>query len=150
MENHAAERWQSFLDVECGGDAELRKRVEMLLRAHQGEDSYLDRGDIEATTAIGTEEPGARIGPYKLLQQIGEGGFGVVYMAEQIKPVRRKVALKIIKPGMGTREVVARFEAERQALALMNHPNVAKVLDAGETESCAMSAPSSGGNRTRA
>jgi serine/threonine protein kinase len=82
-----------------------------------------------------TEGPGTKIGPYKLLQQIGEGGFGIVYMAEQEKPVARKVALKIIKPGMDTKEVIGRFESERQALALMDHPNIAKVLDAGATES---------------
>ena len=80
------------------------------------------------------EGPGTRIGPYKLLQQIGEGGMGVVYMAEQEQPVRRKVALKIIKPGMDSAQVVARFEAERQALALMDHPNIARVFDAGTTE----------------
>src|SRR5262249_31837062 len=77
------------------------------------------------------EVGGAHIGPYKLLQQLGEGGFGVVYMAEQTEPVRRKVAVKIIKPGMDTKEVIARFQSERQALALMDHPNIAKVLDAG-------------------
>src|SRR6185436_9061050 len=81
------------------------------------------------------EEAGSRIGPYKLLQSIGEGGFGRVYMAEQERPVRRRVALKIIKLGMDTRAVVARFEQERQALAMMDHPNIAKVLDAGATES---------------
>ena len=81
------------------------------------------------------EAPGTLIGPYKLLEQIGEGGMGVVYMAEQQSPVRRRVALKIIKPGMDTRQVIARFEAERQALALMDHPNIAQVLDAGATES---------------
>ena len=81
------------------------------------------------------EGPGSVIGPYKLLEQIGEGGFGVVYMAEQQQPVRRKVALKVIKPGMDTRQVIARFEAERQALALMDHANIAKVLDAGATDS---------------
>src|SRR5205085_2625458 len=81
------------------------------------------------------EGPGTRIGPYKLLQQIGEGGFGIVFMAEQDRPVRRKVALKLLKPGMDTRQVVARFEAERQALALMVHPNVAQVFDGGETAS---------------
>src|SRR5262249_26278308 len=80
-----------------------------------------------------TERPGTVIGPYKLLEQIGEGGFGVVFMAEQQEPIRRKVALKVIKPGMDTRQVIARFEAERQALALMDHPNIAKVLDAGTT-----------------
>ena len=81
------------------------------------------------------ERPGTVIGPYKLLEQIGEGGMGVVYMAEQTQPVRRKVALKVIKPGMDTKQVIARFEAERQALAMMDHPNIAKVLDAGATES---------------
>src|SRR5207245_805742 len=82
-----------------------------------------------------TEKPGDRIGRYKLLQQIGEGGCGVVYMAEQEEPVRRRVALKVIKLGMDTKQVIARFEAERQALALMEHPNIAKVLDAGATDS---------------
>ena len=81
------------------------------------------------------EHPGTLIGPYKLLEQIGEGGMGVVYMAEQQTPVRRRVALKIIKPGMDTRQVIARFEAERQALAMMDHSNIARVLDAGATES---------------
>ena len=81
------------------------------------------------------ERPGTVIGPYKLLEQIGEGGFGVVFMAEQTQPVRRKVALKVLKPGMDTRQVVARFEAERQALAIMDHPNIAKVFDGGATGS---------------
>jgi serine/threonine protein kinase len=81
------------------------------------------------------EQAGARVGPYKLLQQIGEGGMGIVFMAEQTEPIQRTVALKIIKPGMDTRQVIARFEAERQALAMMDHPNIAKVLDAGATES---------------
>src|SRR5437773_556372 len=88
----------------------------------------------EAPTASLTEKPGDKIGRYKLLQQIGEGGFGVVYMAEQREPVKRRVALKIIKLGMDTKHVVARFEAERQALAMMDHPNIAKVLDAGATD----------------
>ena len=82
-----------------------------------------------------TERPGTVIGPYKLLQQIGEGGMGVVFMAEQTEPIQRTVALKIIKPGMDTRQVIARFEAERQAVAMMDHPNIAKVLDAGTTDS---------------
>ena len=139
VENHTPEQWDRFLDDACGEDAELRSRVELLLKAHQGEDSFLDRGDAEKNATIDmpavTEKPGDTIGRYKLLQQIGEGGFGVVYMAEQTKPVRRKVALKIIKPGMDTKEVIARFEAERQALALMDHPNIAKVFDAGATDS---------------
>ncbi len=118
----------------------LRRRVELLLKAHQGEDSLLDRGyeDRASSPTIDqpiTEKPGTQIGPYKLLQQIGEGGMGVVYMAEQKEPVKRRVALKIIKPGMDTRQVIARFEAERQALAMMDHPNIAKVLDAGATDS---------------
>src|SRR5262249_44675839 len=82
-----------------------------------------------------SEGPGTLVGPYKLLQQIGEGGFGVVFMAEQTQPVRRMVALKVIKPGMDTAQVIARFEAERQALALMDHPHIAKVFDAGATDS---------------
>src|SRR4029077_19399794 len=82
-----------------------------------------------------TERPGTVIGPYKLLEQIGEGGFGVVFMADQQHPVRRRVALKVLKPGMDTKQVIARFEAERQALALMEHPNIAHVLDAGTTDS---------------
>jgi len=93
---------------------------------------------VLSSTVIGDTSPeqvGSVIGPYKLLQQIGEGGFGVVHMAEQEKPVRRAVALKIIKPGMDTSEVIARFESERQALALMDHPNIARVIDAGATGS---------------
>src|SRR5207248_8391798 len=86
-----------------------------------------------AVMASITEKPGDLIGRYKLLQKIGEGGYGVVYMAEQEEPVRRRVALKVIKRGMDTHQVIARFEAERQALAMMDHPNIAKVLDAGET-----------------
>ncbi len=90
--------------------------------------------DRHRSTSPSPKKPGTQIGPYKLLQQIGEGGMGVVYMAEQKEPVKRRVALKIIKPGMDTRQVIARFEAERQALAMMDHPNIAKVLDAGATE----------------
>ena len=123
-----------YLDDVCANHPEVRARVEALLRAHSQAGGFF--GGQPAATAIQPliESPGTQIGPYKLLQQIGEGGFGVVYMAEQSKPVRRKVALKIIKPGMDTKEVIARFEAERQALALMDHPNIAKVLDGGATE----------------
>ncbi|MHC4403505.1 MAG: protein kinase domain-containing protein [Planctomycetota bacterium] len=129
---------QPFLAAACGDDQELRAEVEQLLLAHRQAGDFL--GGSSSATETGpastlTEKPGSRIGPYKLLQQIGEGGFGVVYMAEQTEPVRRKVALKIIKPGMDTKEVVARFEAERQALAIMDHPNIARVLDGGATES---------------
>ena len=141
------------------GDVTLRERLEVLLRAHDNVGSFLGnasgglRSDRQLTGGQGTDEggsyrpgnenaeprptaegPGSRIGPYKLLQPIGEGGMGTVYMAEQTAPVRRMVALKVIKPGMDSRQVLARFEAERQALALMDHPNIAKVLDAGTTE----------------
>jgi serine/threonine protein kinase/WD40 repeat protein len=130
------ERRAAYLHEACGGDAALRQRIEMLLAAHEQAGSFMQQpaagGLTEAYRPI-SEGPGAVIGPYKLLQQIGEGGFGVVYMAEQVAPVNRKVALKIIKPGMDTKEVIARFESERQALALMDHPNVARVLDAGAT-----------------
>jgi serine/threonine protein kinase len=133
-----------YLVRECGNDAELRERIDALLSAYEQAGSFLEKPAmgqrphaLEATTGYRpiTESAGTQIGPYKLLQQIGEGGFGVVYMAEQLEPVRRKVALKIIKPGMDTKEVIARFESERQALALMDHPNIARVLDAGATES---------------
>ena len=144
----------AFLDGACGGDVELHRRVEVLLLAHAKSGDLLDPSarDAAATTpptddpSTGpinhqpgsrpiTEGPGSRIGAYKLLQQIGEGGMGVVYMAEQTEPVRRRVALKIIKPGMYSHQVIARFEAERQALAMMDHQNIAKVLDAGSTDS---------------
>src|SRR5215475_2204651 len=113
---------------------ELRSQVESLLRAHEQAGDFLSQ-TIQLPSADFELEPfGSVIGRYKLLEKIGEGGFGVVYMAEQQEPVQRRVALKIIKAGMDTREVIARFEAERQALALMDHPNIAKVLDAGATE----------------
>ena len=126
----------AYLVAACGGDAELRQRAEAMLR--DAERAQKIFGEKRAVTSGADERlaegPGAVIGPYKLLEKIGEGGMGVVYMAEQREPVVRKVALKIIKLGMDTREVVGRFEAERQALALMDHPNIAKILDAGATE----------------
>ncbi len=128
----------AFLAKACGQDAALRQRVDALLAAHEEPDSRLDKPALAQNTELFKplkEGPGTLVGSYKLLQQIGEGGFGVVYMAEQQEPVRRMVALKIIKPGMDSKEVVARFEAERQALALMDHPNIARVLDAGTTDS---------------
>jgi serine/threonine protein kinase/tetratricopeptide (TPR) repeat protein len=134
LQKPRAER-ATFLDRACQGDSRLRAGVEALLAAHDAPDSFLAAPLAEATIERPLEHPGAQIGPYKLLQQIGEGGFGVVFMAEQTEPVRRRVALKVIKPGMDTRQVIARFEAERQALAVMDHPNIAKVLDAGATES---------------
>ena len=155
----------AFLDAACSDDPELRRRVEVLLEAHEmacglldlpgrtdkttdatcagteiphdatlGQERATARADHGAYRSI-TEGPGTRIGPYKLLKEIGEGGMGTVYMAEQEHPVRRKVALKIIKSGMASAQVIARFEAERQALALMDHPHIAKVLDAGTTDS---------------
>ena len=114
----------------------LRQEVESLLSAYaqaQAGDFLGQTRPLPASDFL-IERTGTMIGRYKLLEKIGEGGFGVVYMAEQIEPVQRKVALKIIKPGMDTKEVIARFEAERQALALMDHPNIAKVLDGGATE----------------
>lgn len=135
----AAER-AGYLDRACGGDGELRRRVEAILHGYEQAGDFLGEPvpGMPARNSQGTvagEKPGDRVGRYKLLQQIGEGGCGVVFMAEQEEPVRRLVALKVIKPGMDTRSVIARFEAERQALALMDHPNIAHVLDAGTTES---------------
>jgi serine/threonine protein kinase len=131
-----AENRSNYLDEACGNDIELRSRLDALLQAHQDAGMFL--GGI-SPNAAGTDAPrieqaGTDIGPYKLLEQIGEGGFGVVFLAEQERPVKRRVALKIIKPGMDTRQVIGRFEAERQALAMMDHPNIAKVLDAGTTD----------------
>ncbi|MCR9293506.1 MAG: serine/threonine protein kinase [bacterium] len=128
----------NYLDQVCGTDSALKDRLAELLKAFDSEKSYLEQPAVAvpATVHIRTisEKPGDNIGNYKLLQKIGEGGFGVVYMAEQVRPVRRKVALKVIKPGMDTEAVVARFEAERQALAMMDHPNIARVFDGGATE----------------
>jgi len=135
---NAAER-AAYLAAVCGEDAAMRRRIEKLLAAHEAAGGILDHPAMpEAATGPYeplTELPGTVIGPYKLLEQIGEGGFGVVFMAEQQQPVRRKVALKVLKPGMDTRQVVARFEAERQALALMDHPNIAHIFDGGATAS---------------
>jgi eukaryotic-like serine/threonine-protein kinase len=144
----------AYLERECADDRELRRRVEALLTAHEQSGDLLDPppGGLGVGThhdlipGLGVvagvlsprpiaEGPGTRIGPYTLLQSIGEGGMGVVFMAEQETPVRRKVALKVIKPGMDSALVIARFEAERQALALLDHDHIAKVLDAGMTTS---------------
>ena len=143
LERPAAER-PAFLHAVCGADQNLRRRLETLLAAHVQPDELLE-GDagkptVQATRKIEfAESPpdeavGQTLGRYKLLERVGEGGCGVVYVAEQTEPVRRRVALKVIKLGMDTKQVVARFEAERQALAMMDHPNIAKVLDAGTTE----------------
>jgi serine/threonine protein kinase/Flp pilus assembly protein TadD len=137
VDEHPPDQWPGYLDSACAGDAELRREVEALLRAHLAEASLLNSPAFVANganpTASLAEGPGTIVGPYKLLQQIGEGGMGVVFMAEQAEPIERTVALKIIKPGMDSRQVIARFEAERQALAMMDHPNIARVLDAGTT-----------------
>jgi serine/threonine protein kinase len=134
----------AFLERECAGNSTLRARVERLLTAHGQSKVFFDDcqpalSPAESADVVGAaipvdEELGRHIGLYKLLQKIGEGGCGVIYMAEQEKPIRRHVALKIIKMGMDTKSVIARFEAERQALAMMDHPNIARVLDAGATE----------------
>ncbi len=144
------ERWETFLENECGGEPELLDEVRLLLDAHREAGSFLKSpavdlaaiGDSRTSQAFEAHSPGApaleipgtAIGPYKLLQAIGEGGMGTVYMAEQTQPVRRTVALKLIKAGMDSRQILARFGAERQALALMDHPNIAKVFDAGTTD----------------
>jgi serine/threonine protein kinase/Tfp pilus assembly protein PilF len=158
LERQAGRQRDAFVAEACGGDAQLRAQVEDLLRAQQHSGGTVDQVPAQVVAvcpAIGTKEGqedarssvaiqaddsfsehvGTNIGPYKLMELIGQGGFGLVFVAEQQQPVRRKVALKLIKPGMGTREVIARFEAERQALALMDHPNIARVFDAGETAS---------------
>jgi serine/threonine protein kinase len=141
IENHPPGQWPVFLESACGQDVALRQHVMQLLEAHAQAHSFMAQpaggmfADVAATMDQSVLEPiGSKIGRYKLLEQIGEGGMGVVYVAEQTEPVRRKVALKIIKPGMDTRQVIARFEAERQALAMMDHTNIARVLDGGTTE----------------
>ncbi len=125
----------AFLAGACGNDTELRRRVEELLQAQAeaGEFMPTEPGGAAALATSLTEGHGAVIGRYKLLHVIGEGGMGIVYMAEQQEPIKRRVALKIIKLGMDTKQVIARFESERQALAMMDHPNIAKVFDAGAT-----------------
>ena len=125
----------ALLNRECAGDPELRAGVEKLLAAHDDLAELPSPPEPTCAYAPIAEKVGTKIGPYLLREQIGEGGFGQVFVADQMEPVKRKVALKVIKPGMDTREVINRFEAERQALALMDHPNIARVLDAGATDS---------------
>jgi serine/threonine protein kinase len=145
----ATER-DAFLDKACGGDGRLRARVERLVKCHLLAGNFLEQPaivvepDSLAPEHTPVEGPGTQIGPYKIIEQIGEGGMGLVYMAEQQQPLRRMVALKIIKPGMATRHVVARFEAERQALAMMDHPNIARIYDAGTTHDSTGAAAGSG------
>ena len=133
LEHEAGEPRAAFVERACGQDGELRSKVDRLLRAHEQAGDFLPTRAADESPL--SEGPGTQIGKFKILEQIGEGGFGVVYMAEQKEPVRRRVALKIIKLGMDTKQVVARFEAERQALAMMDHPNIARVLDGGCTKS---------------
>jgi serine/threonine protein kinase/WD40 repeat protein/Flp pilus assembly protein TadD len=148
LERQSPKDRERFLELASGGDPELRARVERLVHAHEMASGFMNVPAMPAPDTPDTfreplatsgyepvsERAGTVIGPYKLLEQIGEGGFGVVFMAEQSQPVRRKVALKVLKPGMDTRQVIARFEAERQALAVMDHPNIARVLDGGATD----------------
>src|SRR6266478_2455922 len=141
-----AKQRADYLAQACGADTALRQSIEELIEANSSAGRFLGGGGGTAWQAVQniperaallatiTEQAGDKIGRYKLLQKIGEGGCGVVYMAEQEEPVRRRVALKVIKLGMDTKSVIARFEAERQALALMDHPNIARVLDAGATD----------------
>src|SRR5262245_4532959 len=128
----------AYVAEACGGDAELAQQVGRFLQVHREAGSFLESPApalVATTDRACREGPGTVIGPYKLLEQIGEGGFGLVFLAEQTEPVRRKVALKVLKLGMDTPQVVARFEAERQALAIMDHTNIAKVFDGGATPS---------------
>src|SRR5262249_26130876 len=147
----AAHDRAAYLDEACAGDAQLRRRVEALLQAHDNPDSWLPppaarpEGTVDSPPAAdstgtrppetaGTEQPGTILaGRYKLLEQIGEGGMGAVWMAQQTEPIRRTLAVKLIKAGMDSKQVLTRFEAERQALALMDHPNIAHILDGGTT-----------------
>src|SRR5690349_18006693 len=133
-----SEQRTDFLARACADDADMRRRIEALLKSNDRAGDFLETpptGSISegrAKVAAG-EQPGDRVERYRLLQQLGEGGCGVVFLAKQETPVRRRVALKVVKPGMDTKSVIARFEAERQALALMDHPNIAQVFDAGAT-----------------
>ncbi len=131
------DEWDSHVHQACGTDEDLQQQVLILLQAHRHSDDFLEKPapNFGPIVEQENEQLGSQIGPYKLLEQIGEGGMGVVYRAEQQEPVCRTVALKIVKPGMDTRDVVARFKLEQQALARMEHPNIAKVFGAGATES---------------
>src|SRR6516225_9248254 len=132
------DRRREYIREACGGDEARIAQVEALLAAAEGPDSLLDRPAAGTPVATidqpTTESPDTVIGPYKLIEPIGEGGMGTVWMAQQTEPVKRLVAIKLIKAGMDSKQVIARFEAERQALALMDHPNIARVLDAGTTD----------------
>src|SRR5262245_15221509 len=127
-----------YLDEACGGDPGVRRRVERLLRAVAEAGSFLEAPARDPSPAVDpppVEGPGTVLGPYKLLEPVGEGGMGSVWVAQQTEPVKRLVAVKLIRAGMDSRQVIARFGAERQALALMDHPNIARVFDGGTTGS---------------
>ena len=134
IELSTGDELEQYLDAACGDDVELRAEVESLIRSHDSSGRFLG-GNVASAKDEEQRAIPQHVGPYRIREQIGKGGMGVVYVAEQTEPVQRKVALKIIKPGMDTKEVIARFAAERQALAFMEHPNIARVLDAGATES---------------
>src|SRR5262249_39969092 len=127
-----------YLAEACGGDADLRREVESLLRVSPTADAFMETPAAQRILldeTIVVERPGTSIGPYERVERLGEGGMGVVYRARQTRPIRRDVALKIMKPARNPERVIARFESERQALALLDHPHIARVLDAGTTES---------------
>jgi serine/threonine protein kinase len=138
IEKKSAKERAGYIDGVCENNPELRTKVEELVKLHDNAGDFLESpilaSDVTLDDSPISEVPGSTVGRYKLLEKVGEGGFGAVWAAEQKRPVKRRVALKIIKLGMDTKQVVARFEAERQALALMDHPNIAKVLDAGSTD----------------
>jgi serine/threonine protein kinase len=136
VDEHAPSEWSAFLQTACGDDSELCDRVHALLKAHGKPNPLLEDGFAPTIDQPSlSEELGTFIGPYKLREEIGEGGMGTVFMATQKEPVRRKVALKVIKPGMDSKQVVRRFDAERHTSALMDHPNIARVIDGGTTKS---------------
>ena len=126
----------SYLEGACAGDVALHCKLEELLKEHFSNDSLMAGPAVEGgrSEVESRQVPAPKLDRYKLLEKIGEGGFGEVWMAEQREPIKRRVALKIIKPGMDSRQIVARFEAERQALAMMDHANIAKIFDAGTTD----------------
>src|SRR3954452_12507017 len=137
LEKGSPQERAAYLDEACAGDPDLRRHVEKMLAAQAQAGSFLEQPARRPAVTVDEqpirEGPGTVIGPYKLVEQIGEGGMGTVWMAQQTQPIRRLVAVKLIKAGMDSKQVIARFEAERQALALMDHANIARVLDAGTT-----------------
>jgi len=135
LERQTAEERASYLDEACANDVAMRSKIETLLRAHDEAGDFLEVPNVTLEISSSIEGPGTKIGHYELLELIGEGGMGLVYLAQQIEPVKRKVAFKIVRLGMDTKQVVARFEAERQTLAVLEHPNIAHVFDAGTTDS---------------